>query len=284
MISSIFLFTVLEALTLVDARVHGNDHTHHARANSAGKRGLAFNDAGLTKLFESNKKFSWMYNWGQTVTDAAKFDYVPMLHSNKTEHTETWEANLKTSVDAGATHVFSFNEPDQCGEESGGACMQDIDLTVDTHKKYIQKLAEEYPKLKLGAPAVTNGVEDEITKAKMGIPFLKEFLSKCDGCKIDFLNAHWYSPPDVKAFQQHLVNVYAANENKTAIWVTEFGVTGDPAQKTGEPAQQFLKEVLPWMDEQDWIERYAYQWVAPDSLVTADGQQLSPLGEVYATT
>ena len=81
-----------------------------------GKRGLAYNDPNLTKLFgASNGKISWMYNWDSVPNGGASLNFVPMLHSDLATHTSRWNANVDKAVKAGSTHIMSFNEPDQCG-------------------------------------------------------------------------------------------------------------------------------------------------------------------------
>jgi hypothetical protein len=153
--------------------------------------------------------------------------------------------------------------------------MQDVGRTVAAHKKWVQPLAKKYPKLYIGAPAVTNGVKDPATGAPMGIPYLKAFLQGCKGCKIDFVVAHWYdSAENVEYFKKHLQDVHKASGGKP-VWLTEFGASGD--------AEGFLRKVMPWMDKQSWLKRYAYQWAAPGVLVNGVGNGLSPLGHVYAT-
>ncbi|KAH7125623.1 hypothetical protein B0J11DRAFT_435127 [Dendryphion nanum] len=242
-------------------------------ARASGKRGLAYNEGPLTKLFP-NGKVSWMYNWDSVSNGASGLNFVPMLHSDLAVHTSRWNANLEKSVKAGSTHVFSFNEPDQCG--GGGACMQDVGRTVAAHKQWVQPIAQKYPNLKIGAPAVTNGVKDGATGKAMGIPYLKSFLAGCQGCKIDFVVAHWYdSGANVEYFKKHLQDVYEAG-GKRNVWLTEFAPTsGDP--------QAFLRQVLPWLDAQPWLTHYAYQWAAPGVLVNGAKNGLTPLGSTYAT-
>jgi hypothetical protein len=44
-------------------------------------------------------------------------------------------------------------------------------------------------RLKFGSPAVANG-DDGIDR--VGLRYLQTFLNRCNGCKIDFVNVHWY--------------------------------------------------------------------------------------------
>lgn len=153
--------------------------------------------------------------------------------------------------------------------------MQDVGATVAAHKKWVQPIAEKHPDLKIGAPAVTNGVKAD-NGMPMGIPYLKAFLEGCSDCKIDFVNAHWYdSANNIEYFKKHLNDIHEASGGKN-VWLTEFApVDGD--------AEKFLQEVLPWLDETKWITHYAYQWAAPGVLVNGGSDGLTSLGEAYSS-
>lgn len=158
----------------------------------------------------------------------------------------------------------------------GGACMQDYVSTANDHKAHVQPLTSQYPKVKFGAPAVTNG---ELSKNNtlMGIPYLKKFLESCDGCQIDFVVAHWYdSAYNFEYFKNHLNAFHEAGGNRP-VWLTEFGAYGSQQEQA-----DFLRQALPWLDDQPWIERYAYHYAAPGYMVTDDARGLSPVGRVYA--
>jgi hypothetical protein len=61
------------------------------------------------------------------------------------------------------------------------------------------------------------------------------------------------------------------------VWLTEFGASG-----TTDEQNTFLETVMPWMDEQSYIERYSYFMVATDNLIST-GTTLSTLGNTFAT-
>jgi hypothetical protein len=152
--------------------------------------------------------------------------------------------------------------------------MQDPGATAAAHRQWIQPVADAHPNVKIGAPAVTNGVQAP-NGSPMGIPYLQAFLGACSDCKIDFVVAHWYDDAaHVDYFKQHLTDIHNASGGKN-VWLTEFGATGD--------AESFLREVLPWMDSQDWITHYAYQWAAPGIMVTPDSSALTSLGATFAS-
>lgn len=63
------------------------------------------------------------------------------------------------------------------------------------------------------------------------------------------------------------------------VWITEFAsVDGSEEDKIW-----FLKQVLPWLDQQDFVFRYAYHYAKDGILVAPGGQGLSKLGQIYAT-
>lgn len=163
--------------------------------------------------------------------------------------------------------------------------MQDVGRTLASHAQHVQPIAEKYPELKVGSPAVTNGELSE-NGTPMGCKFLKPFIEGCDqqGLKIDFVVAHWYDqwPADpteqgykLDYFKSHLKNIHEAG-GKRPVWLTEFGVwTGDQID--------FLNKVMPWLDEQDWIERYAFHFAKPGVLLAEDMSGLSALGQAYVS-
>lgn len=144
---------------------------------------------------------------------------------------------------------------------------------VTAHKQYIQPLSGS---LRVGSPAVTNGAG-----ADKGINWLKSFMSGCSDCKIDFVVAHYYAWDKAEDFKAYMTNFHKTF-NKP-VWITEFGVTeGD--------APAFLKEILPWMDAQDWIERYAWHMAAPTTnegglkfLLNEAGTALNDAGAAFAS-
>ncbi|KAF2198133.1 hypothetical protein GQ43DRAFT_379378 [Delitschia confertaspora ATCC 74209] len=247
---------------------------------SVGKRGVPYNDGKLANLFlGGSNKVKWAYNWDSSRGDLDKsIEYVPMLHDTLTVNTAKFRENVKKS---GATHIMSFNEPDQCGKDTGGVCMQDVAATVKAHMNYVQPIAKDFPNIQIGAPAVTNGEWDNNTQKPMGLPYLKQFLDGCKtaGCRIDFISIHWYDSADnIIYFKKHVEEAHRMS-NKP-VWITEFTPSGSVAQ-----IQNFLKEVLPWLEHpnQSYVQRYAYQWAARGSLVDGTGKKLTPVGQTYAS-
>ncbi|TVY85504.1 Alkali-sensitive linkage protein [Lachnellula suecica] len=168
-----------------------------------------------------------------------------MLWSAASDLTSIWSGNLQRAITSyGADSVLSFNEPDGCCWSCGNSCMN-VSSAVSAYKQWVQPLAG---KVKLGAPAVTNGVGEGV-----GISYMSYFMGNCTGCQVDFIPIHWYgSVLDPGSFEAYVQSFYT-KFNKP-IWITEFGTT------SGTDAQivAFLKQALPWLDSQSYVQRYAY--------------------------
>jgi len=234
--------------------------------SGAGKRGLPYNDASMTTCFEGYSKVTWAYNWGQTSAGlSSSYEYTPMLWGMSSEFTSTWESAWKSAVSGGANTFLCFNEPDDTTQSNLSPA-----AAATGYMTYMQPIKAANPSVRLGSPGVTNGANG------MGIDWLVNFQNACDGCDIDFVAIHWYeSATNIQYFKDHVTEAHTRTGKN--VWVTEFGATGSDAQ-----IQSFLEEVLPWMDAQDWIERYGY-FMASDGLLVS-GTEPSTYGLTYATT
>jgi hypothetical protein len=138
----------------------------------------------------------------------------------------------------------------------------------------MRPLADKYPQIKLGAPAVTNDNNNG-----KGLVWMKKFIDGCTGCKIDFVAVHWYDQWwNTAYFKNHIEQAHRDSGGRP-IWITEFAPTdGDEGQKI-----DFLHQVLPWLDDpaQSYVNRYAYQMAKTGSLIKLDGSGLSAIGDVF---
>src|SRR5207253_2265150 len=104
----------------------------------------------------------------------------------------------------------------------------------DAANAYVKYMMPFSGKAKIGSPAVSNGVSGG-PQGAMGIPFIKDFWSKCNGCKFDFVAMHWYgNNADELKTQVQAFRDAAKAEDKVAkdsngnprLWITEFGLNG----------------------------------------------------------
>ncbi len=189
------------------------------------------------------------------------FTHVPMLWGTRSVDLGPWKGLADAAVKNGVTHFLGFNEPNNRGQ----ANMSPQDA-AKAWRTYLEPYAKQG--VKLGAPAIDNG--------PTGLQWLKDFMSACSDCTIDFVPFHWYdSCTNYPYFKSHVSDVYAAG-GKRPLWLTEFAGNGDAAaQKT------FLEKVMPWLDQNRQVERYSWFLVQDGSLMS--GQQMSELGKTFAT-
>lgn len=152
----------------------------------------------------------------------------------------------------------------------------DVQTAVAYHQQYMQPFAG---KALIGAPAVTNAAGTDANP--MGLQYLEYFIGNCTNCTIDFINIHWYSNKYAGAsyFEYH-VNQARAVAAGRPIWITEFGLDNSFSYTDAE-LQGFLKQVMPWLDQQEDVARYAYFMDAPGILINSAGDAISGTGVVY---
>ncbi|KAL6712369.1 hypothetical protein ACN47E_000246 [Coniothyrium glycines] len=265
------IFTLLATATPFPARGTPPDIPGPSR------RGVAYNDPEVVRLFLSDEsKITWCYNWdSRTGATNTPYEFVPMLHSLRTDHIGRWRGDAERAINAiktMPTHLLTFNEPDNCEPYGGGSCMS-VDAAVAGWQQHVQPLKSLKELIYIGAPAVSNAGGDNA-----GLGWLEKFLGACTGCSIDFICIHWYDRADnVAYFKQHIANARRVAQGRP-IWITEFKPSGTDAQ-----VKQFLNEVIPWMDASSDIHRYAYFMARPGSgLLVNDAQTgLSDVGSFY---
>lgn len=224
-------------------------------------------------LSGQNSRVSWAYNWfyeRQPVSPDflinSALTFIPTLWNDDPWRMSAWPSKAQAAIDAGADVLFSFNEPDLCYD--GSACMS-MNRSVTAYKSGMMPFAG---KARLGAPAVTNAGPPG------GLQYLEDFIGNCTGCQIDFINLHWYN--NMYAYQYFKTYMTAAHNRfpNYPIYITEFG---DDSNSGDAQTQEFLRQVIPWLDATPWIERYSWFGNFPGFLINANGTGMSAYGSVY---
>ncbi|KAK4699469.1 hypothetical protein P7C70_g6791, partial [Phenoliferia sp. Uapishka_3] len=232
------------------------------------KKGLGFNTASYTNNFN----LAWAYDWSSRVDATtgklnAGVEYVPMLLTLSclarwnTVNT-TWNADASAAIKAGSTHLLGFNEPD--------LNTQSNITPSDAAAAWLQNIEPFHTQVKLISPAITNG------GPPMGITWMSEFLGNCTTCHVDAIAAHWYdSATNFGYFTNYFTDMYKTFGKP--IWITEFAGYGTVQQQ-----QDFFNYIIPWMENQTFIERYAAFGDFSGTFVNSNGS-LTPLGHTYNT-
>lgn len=204
---------------------------------------------------------SWNYSWGtELVREQPRLiEFVPMVWggSNVEALEKRLAADVVPAMKSGKIkRLLGFNEPDK---------------EAQSNMPYTKAL-ELWPTLeKLGiplcSPACANP-EGVIDDSVQGVPgtWMRDFMKEADkrGYRVDYIGVHWYGGTDTAGFKAKMKRIYE-KYGKRPLLITEFA----PADwKTGgdinkhkhkpESVLNFMKEVMPWMEEQDWIAGYSW--------------------------
>lgn len=214
--------------------------------------------ANIPKLKALN--VSWNYSWGPTLVEEqpAGVEFVPMIWgAGREERFHEQITTVKAYVDAGKVkRILAFNEPDK-QEQSNMPYMRAIQLWP----------AFEELGIPLASPACANteGINDPSTQGVAGT-WMRDFMREADkrGYRVDYIGTHWYGGTNATAFKAKMRRIYEKYGNRPLL-ITEFAPAdwktgGDMSKHRHTPAQvlAFMKEVLPWIEQQDWILGYAW--------------------------
>jgi hypothetical protein len=260
-----------------------NDHPARSAEENAALR--KENVRRMTDL-----QVSWSYTWGMPLVEEqpSEVEFMPMVFGKGLKGPDAVQkltAELATRV---APHIASGrvvrllgpNEPDR--EKHG-------DLTPEQTIAIWPAMEALGVPLCSPSPANTEGV------GKVGANWMPEFMAEVDrrGLRVDYIGTHAYASPNPEALKKRLRRIYE-KYGKRPLLITEFGVTDwstlDGVSKNRYTQAQvlaYMKDVLPWMERQDWIAGYAWfpfkvesPHGASSALFDADGK-LNALGRFY---
>ena len=264
-----------------------------AELRLAGKKGGCFTlrepghrqggsyEENLPKL--EKLKPAWNYSWGSAyISKQTRFinsEFVPMTWGGGS--VERLEERLKRDVipqirRKKVKRLLAFNEPD--GKEQANMTVEQALALWPT----LEKL-----KIPLCSPSAVHPDRE----------WMKAFMAGAEkkGYRVDYIGVHSYGGTSAKHFKDKLKRTYEMYGGRPLL-VTEFcpadwNTKGDFTKNrmTTKNVMAFAKEVLPWMEEQDWIAGYA--WFSfgmhepqgyTSALIHADGS-LTALGRYYAS-
>ncbi len=197
---------------------------------------------------------------------------VPMLWGFVSGADPAW---TQAATTPGTKNVLGYNEPDLT--YSGSANM----LPATAAAGYVTYMEPFASSVKIGMPNVLwNNLGSSSGGKYDSAVWMQYFLGNCTSCHFDFACIHYYQNcggENVAWFQANVTNAY--NTLKMPIWITEFQCYGTDAEQV-----TFLQTVIPWLDAQSYVARYAYFGAFPELLVNADSTGLSDIGIAYATS
>lgn len=234
------------------------------------KRGFARTGLDIQELQALSPSVSWTYNWrlspGPSYRSSA-MDFMPMVH----------DGQINNSPNSGPYDaLLGFNEPD-------------IDSQAHLNP---WEAANMWPQVEQVAQNM--GVQTLVSPAMCGdigkgTSWMGSFLNACQNCRIDAIAIHsyWCTLDGLRS----LVDSYRHFGKK--IWLTEFACADQNFDVSMNGQIRFMKEVVPWLEQEDIIEKYAWfsyftnEWrygitnPNPDAGLVHQNGDLSPLGRVY---
>ena len=243
-----------------------------ASGSKAPKRGIIVSgdDTNAITAAFANTKVSWLGNWYSgpppNWTPQMGMEYVPQLYSPKYINDGSWASNAEKGVAAGDKYFMSFGEP----QPSGLSPEDGVDLWMKNMQPYSAK------GIKLGSPGNLQNPQD--------MNWTSKFLDLCAtaGCDVSFVCVHWFFTPGPNGQQdfKNAVNKATTIANGKPVWVDNFGASG-----SGEDQIEFLTNIIPWLEDNDAVERYGYLAINRTSggFLPETGDELSDLGKFYAT-
>lgn len=250
-----------------------------------GKKTKGTWDINMTKVQLLNP--SWNYSWGldRVRTQPDSIEFVPMVWGGGKNIAESLRRRVRSHVKAGRVkRLLGFNEPD--GEKQA-------------NMPYM-KAIELWPELmKLGVPlcspacANSEGINDDSVQGVKGT-WMRDFMQEAEkrGYRVDYVGVHWYGGTSASHFKAKMKRIYE-KYGRRPLLITEFAPadwkakTPQANRHSPERVLAFMKEVLPWIEEQEWIAGYAWFSFGIDScagnssaLFGSDGR-LTACGRYY---
>ncbi|WVQ62530.1 uncharacterized protein L199_000672 [Kwoniella botswanensis] len=231
--------------------------------NKSGKAGVGWpvqevDSAPVAQFFTSESAVSWWFNWnknwnqGVMTSNGVSIDgeFVPMIFG------PAYLDNDGTFQE-GFTELMGYNEPD-LKSTTGVSVYLEPAQAAETWKTQIVKIRQQYPDIKIHLPVVASN------KTWL-LEFFKSICpdgSASDGwgsCqyKPDYVSAHLYTT-DLEYFKGTLAGFQ--KDFGLPLVLSEFACYkfGEGPHPSLEEVSTFMQDTMEWLDQQDWVVKYAW--------------------------
>ncbi|WP_437280380.1 glycoside hydrolase family protein [Sorangium sp. So ce375] len=247
-----------------------------AAAGRACKRGVAYGYHSVADLSALSASVGWWYNWASLPDEQLRggdyvdlgVEFVPMVWGGRFDADK-----IKAEIPDGARYLLAFNEPNFFSQANLSAA------EAAALWPRIEEIADEKG-LQLVSPAVNfcgGGCHEADPFA-----YLDAFFTACEGCRVDFIAAHWYAC-DRPALEWYLGELKRYGR---PIWLTEFSC-GDGADRSLEAQAAYMREAVPLLESDPDVFRYAWFSGRTDAIPNVDllgaSGELTELGELYVS-
>ena len=243
-------------------------HFPAARLKLPGKKGICFSmrttgepgsaKVNLPRLKKVNPYWSYSWGWDQVAGQPSPVEFVPMAWG-------AWSAaDLRKSLqDKVVPHIKSgkvkrflgYNEPDK---------KEQANMPYKAALKYWPIL--ESLNVPLCSPGCANpeGLNDGTVQG-VNSSWMVDFMREADrlGYRVDYVGVHWYGGTNAADFKAKMRRIYE-KYGRRPLLITEFAPADWQAKTHSQNRMKspyvlaFMKEVLPWLEKQDWVAGYAW--------------------------
>ena len=231
----------------------------------------------------------WNYSWGSSRVDAQpeNIEFIPMTWGawGKDGFAKTLQRDVVPQIQSGkAKRLLGFNEPDK---------KEQANMPYTEALKYWPML--EQLGIPLCSPACANPLSD-VDDSTQGVrgTWMRDFMREADkrNYRMDYIGVHWYGGTSPRSFKERMIEVYEAYGRRPLL-ISEFAVADWGAKSieqnshSKESVLKFMKDVLPWMEKQNWIAGYAWfsfginEAVGTSSTLFDRDGNLTTLGRFY---
>ena len=190
---------------------------------------------------------SWSYNWGpiRPSWQPDNVEFVPMIWGGASLDTSLLQEKIETYIqpdinDGKIRRLLGFNEPDSEDQSN---------MEIDSAIALWDYIANNV-NLPLVSPSCVHADGD----------WMQEFMANDDVS--EWVGVHWYGSADSTTFQSDMESYYERYQKP--LLITEFApadwsaTSSSGNQISTAKVLQFMKNVLPWLEQQDWIAGYAW--------------------------
>ena len=231
----------------------------------------------------------WNYSWGSSRVDAQpeNIEFIPMTWGawGKDGFAKTLQRDVVPQIQSGKVkRLLGFNEPDK---------KEQANMPYTEALKYWPML--EQLGIPLCSPACANPLSD-VDDSTQGVrgTWMRDFMREADkrNYRMDYIGVHWYGGTSPRSFKERMIEVYEAYGRRPLL-ISEFAVADWGAKSieqnshSKESVLKFMKDVLPWMEKQNWIAGYAWfsfginEAVGTSSTLFDRDGNLTTLGRFY---
>ncbi|KAM7213950.1 Glycosyl hydrolase catalytic core domain containing protein [Rhypophila decipiens] len=251
------------------------------------KKGVAFNNPDAAQILSRPNSATWSYNWGG-VTNAPAFQQIPMCHG------PGWDCDSdrilrRIAENRDTPYVLGYNEPDF--PRGYGGVEASPQAAYDNWGNDMFKFNDRGAKLV--CPAISSyNTKNGFMGYESGLQWLRKFASignnpsqfRCSAQAI-----HWYGwdgesiQDQAKSFMKYVEEAHREVNDifrkEMPLWITEFAPEPRNHADKANRMAQFLNIVVPWLDRQDYVHRYAPFWA--EDMVDLGSRQPNAAGWAF---